>query len=97
MTRNERLLLSSVSRHLRTEVDLGRIRLRNGRWHITDLIKADFTDTGLRVWRRERCDQIFPEWGDHYPATSVREAVDLAAALRLLPARFSSAYWAVSS
>lgn len=48
-------------------------------------------DGGLRVWRKD-ARGMFPLRSTDYPADSLREAVDILAAIRVLPVVFSSAY-----
>lgn len=93
MTREERLLLARVNRHLRAETRAGRIRMRSGRHLLGEHHVAGYDSDGLTVYARDRADQPFPEWPDTYRANSITEAVDIAVAVGLLPATFSSAYW----
>ncbi|MGC1213265.1 MAG: hypothetical protein WA890_18595, partial [Micromonospora sp.] len=73
----------------------------NGDWR--GYVNARYTDeativvrpneTGFEVWRKEPGQHLTGR-PDEYPATSVREAVDLLVALRILPDRFSRAFYA---
>lgn len=88
MTRDERLLLAAVSRHLREQFGGG------GAWQfeVNELTRASFDEDEISVYRRDRTDQVWPTWGTKYRFRTVTEGVDLAVALGLLPAEFSSAH-----
>jgi hypothetical protein len=51
-------------------------------------------EAGFQVWRKTTDAPHFTGQPTDYPADSVRQAVDLLAALNILPAQFSSAYQA---
>ncbi|MBM0203228.1 hypothetical protein JNW90_08990 [Micromonospora sp. STR1s_5] len=51
-------------------------------------------EAGFQVWRKPADAPHFTGQPTEYPAESVREAIDLLVALRVLPAHFSSAYQA---
>jgi hypothetical protein len=87
MTREERLLLAAVSRHVH-EVN----PLYGWPFEVDDLTRADFDADEITVYRRERTDQVWPNRGTHYRFRTVTEGVDLAVALGLLPVEFSTAY-----
>ncbi len=88
MTREERLLLAAVSRHLRERFPL----YAGGRYEVDDLTRAWFDEDEITVERRDYPGQPWPMWGTPYRFRTVTEGVDLAVALGLLPAEFSSAY-----
>lgn len=87
MTREERLLLAAVSRHVRGVNPLVRWPIQ-----LDELTRASFDADEITVERRDRTDQAWPAWGTRYRFRTVTEAVDLAVALGLLPVEYSSAY-----
>ncbi len=84
MTRDERLLLASVLRHIR---ETPPYKFQAQPYQIDENTWVDFDEDGITVRRDGRFG-----WGDRYLFRSVTEGVDLAVALGLLPADFSSAY-----
>lgn len=90
MTDNERRLLVALHRHIRGADSEGPVSIRNGLFCIDELTRVNFDADDITVYRRDRPDQTFPMWGDRYPFRTITEALDLAVALRLLPARFFS-------
>lgn len=92
LTRDERVLLAAVSRHLR-----GGQPAREWPIQLDDLTRADFDEDDIRVYRRDSTNGAFQMWATRYRYRSVVEAVDLAVALGLLPHRFSSSWRAAQA
>lgn len=92
---DDRRLLAEVSKwaHANGWTNGGWRGYMNGRyWHeATVMVRPN--ETGFDVWRVNQAGAVAGR-PDEYPATSVREAVDLLVALRILPDRFSSAFYA---
>ena len=90
---DDRRLLAEVSKwaHANGWTNGGWRGYMNGRyWHeATIMVRPN--ETGFDVWRVERGGPVSGKPME-YPATSIREAVDLLVALRILPDRFSSAF-----
>ena len=64
---------------------------QNARYEDEATVVVRLNETGFEVWRKNG-ESHFTGRPMEYPAATVREAVDLLAALRILPPQFSSAY-----
>ena len=88
-TAEDRKLLAEVSKWARA---YGWVVLRDTGWqNPSRIIQVDWDERGVWIARRNGTDRMWPA-AQLYPATSVRQAVDMLAAIGILPPRFSSAY-----
>ncbi len=90
MTREARLLLASVLRHIRETLPFQSMPYRPD-----ECTQVSFDADGISIRRRSGTAATwpdFPDWSTRYTFRTVTEGVDIAVAIGLLPVDFSSAY-----
>ncbi|MGK5737237.1 hypothetical protein [Micromonospora sp. URMC 103] len=93
-TATDRQLLAAVSAwaHENGWTEAGWRGYKNARYEDGATIAVRPNEAGFEVWRKTSDTPHFRGMSADYPATTVREAVNLLVALEILPAEFSAAY-----